>query len=151
MVKTVYEKLKKKYKLPDYNKINNEFEISAILDKDFLLREIRRKIYERLESYIEVLSKILHPEAELISLYEAAVFTEQEKEKIFKLFKQLMVLNRYSIETSINENDKKTAKFINKIWKEWDDIKNQFSDIIARLKEDWLKEEKTKEKVRYLG
>ena len=62
-----------------------------------------------------------------------------------------MVLNRYSIETSINENDKKTAKFINDIWEEWEDIKNELSDIIARLKEDWLKEEKTKEKVRYLG
>ena len=50
-IKEEYEKLKEKHNLPDFKEINNEFEITTIEKEEFLLREIRRKIYEKIELY----------------------------------------------------------------------------------------------------
>ena len=50
-IKTLYQSLAKKHNLPDYDKINNEFEIATIEHTAFLLREIRKKISEKVELY----------------------------------------------------------------------------------------------------
>ncbi len=48
-IKEEYEKLK--HKLPEFNRLNEEFEISRVeseYKKEFLLRDIRRKINDKL-------------------------------------------------------------------------------------------------------
>ncbi len=150
-IKEEYEKLRKKYKLPEFKEIDNEFEITIIEHEEFLLREIRRKITEKIELYTKVLDRLLQPETVLSDMYECKIFSDEEKDALFKLFKRLMFFDRFSIETSIDENDKKSAEFINNIWKEWDKIKKELSSFIKKLKEGWLKETKIKEELRYLG
>jgi len=78
-------------------------------------------------------------------------FNDDENDKIFKLFKRLMYSSRYSIETSIDEDDKKTSKFINDFWKEWPALKKELAEIMSKLKQSWLKEIKVKTDVGYLG
>ena len=151
-IKKKYEDLEKKYKLPSFNNLNNEFEITTIEHEEFLLREIRRKIIEKMELYTKVLESLLQPNTDSLSdMYECRIFGDEEKDKLFKLFKRLMYFDRLSIETSIDENDKKSAEFINDIWKEWDKIKKELSIFIKKLKEEWLKETKIKEELGYLG
>ena len=62
-----------------------------------------------------------------------------------------MYFDRFSIETSVDETDKKTADFINEFWKEWPSIKKKISEIIKKLKQGWTKEIKLKEEKSYLG
>jgi hypothetical protein len=152
-IKKKYEELAKKYSLPSFNNLNNEFEISTIEHEEFLLREIRRKIYEKIEVYVKILESILQPDTSSLSdMYECRVFNEKEKEDIFKLFRRLLFFDRFSIETSVNEDDKKSAEFINGFWKEWDEIKKEFSSFIKKMKEECLKENKIMEEERgYLG
>ena len=114
-IKKKYQGSAKKYKLPSFDSINNEFEISTIDEEGFILREIRRKINEKIEVYTKVLNGLLQPETSLSDMYEYNVFNEEERDKMFKLFKRLMFFNRMSIETSIDEDDKKTSKFINDV------------------------------------
>ena len=141
----------KKYKLPSFNEVNEEFEISDIDKDDFLLREIRRKIAEKLEIYMKFLEEILQPETTLSNMYESKIFNDAEREEIFKIYKKLMFLNRLSIETSVNEDDKKSSEYINIIFKEWNEIKSQFSKFVTKAKESWLKDIDIKEELRYLG
>ena len=54
-VKEEYQKLAKKYKLPKYNDIDLDFEVSAIDKKKFLLREIRRKMLDKFDGINGVL------------------------------------------------------------------------------------------------
>jgi len=150
-VKKKYEDLQKKYKLPSFDNLNNEFEISTIEEKYFLLREIRRKIIEKIEDYIKLIENILYPETNLCDTYECAVFSDEEKNEMFSLYKKLMFFNRFSTETSIGEDDKKSSEFINEIWNQWNDIKKELSIYIKRLKESWLKEIKIKTELGYLG
>lgn len=153
-IKEEYEKLREKYNLPHFKEIDNEFEISTIDKEGFLLREIRRKIIEKIELYIKILESLLQPDTiSLSDIYEYRFFNDEEKRNIFKLFRNLMVFHRFSIETSIDEDDKKTVEFINDFWKEWDKIKKEFSGFIKKLKEEWLKESNIidDEKGGYLG
>lgn len=151
-IKKKYEELQKKYKLPSYNEIDSGFEISCIEDSEkFLLRIIRRKIAEKLEIYDKIIDAILIPESNLTSLYECQILTDEEKRKLYLLSKKLMYFDRFSIETSVDETDKKTADFINEFWKEWPSIKKKISEIIKKLKQGWTKEIKLKEEKSYLG
>jgi len=148
-----YDELKKKYKLPSYNEFDKDFEISDIEDNDsFLLRKIRKKIAERIEAYEKVLESFLVPsETSLTCLYECQVFTDEQKRKMYLLFKKLMYFDRMSTEVSINEDDKKTSVFINELWKQWPEMKKNFSEAVIKLKEGWTKEIKLKEEQSYLG
>ena len=56
-VKETYQKLSKKYQLPPFAEIDTAFEISTIEYEEFLLREVRRKMVEKLDSFIKVLEE----------------------------------------------------------------------------------------------
>ena len=150
-MKEEYEKLAKKYELPDFDSINKEFEISTIDTRDFLLREIRRKITEKIEIYIKSIEPILQPEASVSDMYECKIFDDKEKKNIYDIFKKMMFLHRFSTETSIDEDDKKTSEFLKKVWVEWPKIKKEFLNIISKMKNSWLNETNVKEKIGYMG
>ena len=145
------EGLLKKYKLSSFRELDNEFEISGIEKKEFLLREVRRKIAERIESYAKLFESVFQIEPSLTTLNELTALSDGEKENLYKIFRKIMVLDRFSIETSIDENDRKTAEFIKKALNEWKELKKELLPIIKKLKESWMKEKKIKEILRYVG
>jgi len=151
MVKTKYEELQKKYNLPSYKEINKDFELSIMEEEKFLLRQVRRKIAEKVEAYSKMIEPILMPESNQASMYECQLVTEEEKSKLYKLFKKMLYFDRFSIETSVNETNEQTAKFINEFWGEWSSIKSELSELFKKLKEGWTKEFELEEKRNYLG
>ena len=150
-VKEEYIVLSKKHKLPSFAEMEKEFEISKVDEEGFLLREVRRKIAEKIELYFKFLEEILQPETIISNMHESREFNEGERENIFRLYSKLMFLYRLSMETSVNEDDKKSADYINTVFKDWDSIKDQFSKIVAKAKESWLKETNIKEDLGYMG
>lgn len=150
-IKEEYQKIAKLHKLPSFDSLNNEFEISDIEESDFLLREIRRKIDEKMENFVKVLDPVLQPEAVLCDMHECKALNDEEKKKAYDVYRKIMYFNRLSIETTINEDDKKTSAFIENVWKEWDNIKKDFLEVIIKLKESWLTEGDSEEAVRYMG
>ena len=150
-VKEDYTELSKKHKLPSFVEMEREFEISTLDEEGFLLREVRRKITEKVELYFKFLEEILQPETTVANMHESREFNEEEREKIFKLFSKLMFLYRLSMETSVNEDDQKSADYINTVFTDWDSIKDQFSKIVAKAKESWLNEKNIKEDLEYMG
>ena len=90
-----YSNLSKKYKLPKFREIDNEFEISTLENPSFLTKNILRRIAEKLEFYIEVIGSLVHPDASSLSnMYEVRYFSDDEKNEIYRLFKKLMKINR---------------------------------------------------------
>ena len=88
-----YAKLSKKYKLPKFKDIDAEFEISALDNEKFLIKNILRNILEKLEFYIEIIGGLVHPDGSSISsMYEIRFFSENEKNGMYKLFKKLMTV-----------------------------------------------------------
>ncbi|MBI1969771.1 hypothetical protein HYS48_03690 [Candidatus Woesearchaeota archaeon] len=151
-IKETYHKLQKKHKqLPDFSLLDREFEISTIENTQFLLREIRRKIVERIETLVDLLEEFLQPEATVVNLQESKVFTEAEKKDMFVLFRKCMLAHRSALQIGISGKEEEHAKFIAEITADWDKVKKQMHRILEKVKEAWRIDESVEEETGYFG
>lgn len=150
-IKRKYEALRKKHKLPKFEELDFDFEISKIEPGAFLLREIRRKVAEKVQDAGCIIEEALQPDTNLASLYESRVLDEAEKKQIFELYKKLMATNRLTLELSIKNNDKEDAEFITAFHSEWKKLAPELLRFLKKLKESWEKESEEDEKLRYMG
>ncbi len=146
-----YNKLK--YKLPKFEDLDYEFEISAsnIKDKTFLIRNLRRRLNDKVIFYCRIIEGLLYPNGNNITgMLEVKAFNEQEKERISKIYKKLMEFERESLSLDVNPDEKKEAEFINNLFKEWKKFKEEMIKVTEKMKESWHLEEK-EEKDIYFG
>jgi len=147
-IKEGYVKLK--YKLPDFELLDKEFEISFIdykvKDNRFLLTSIRRKVNEKVIFYCRIIEGLLYPhQPNIITMIELNNFNEEEKKKIYALYKKLMGLERESLKLDVINDDKKSAEFINHVFAEWKNYSNEMKWITEKMKESWDKKDKEEE------
>ncbi len=150
-LKKQYDGLKGRYKLPDYNLLNNEFELDSIDETSFILRAVRRKIEDRLDHFAKLLDAILQPETIISDLHEVREFDDDEKEELFETYKKIMKLRREGNLAEIKCSDIEDAKFIKDAWNEFNPIKTQMIKITEKLIESWKRETNIKEEAGYLG
>jgi len=147
-----YNKLRKKYKLPKFNEIDSEFEISNLESARFLIKNILRRIEEKLEFYIEVIGNLVHPDASSLStMYEVRYFSDDEKNDVYMLFKKLMKANRSIIELILVSDEKKQTDFLKGFLNEWQDMKKELISHIGKMKDSWEKESTIEEDLGYFG
>ena len=147
-----YDKVCKKFKLPKFKDIDSEFEISNLENAKFLIRNVLRRIEEKLEFYIEVIGNLVHPDASnLSSMYEVRYFSEDEKNHMYMLFKKLMKANRNIIELILGNDEKNQSIFLNSFFNEWLDLKKELMIHINKLKDSWEKESTIEEDLGYFG
>ena len=147
-----YGNLSKKYKLPKFKDIDAEFEISALDNEKFLIKNILRSISEKLEFYIEVIGSLVHPDGSSISsMYEIRFFTEDEKNGMYRLFKKLMKTDGNVIELVLKNDEKEQADFLNKFFTDWQNMKKELLDYIGKMKDSWEKQSTIEEDIGYFG
>ena len=150
MVKEEYEKLKEQFSLPDYDVVNNELELSSIETEDFLLRQIRKKVDERIDTLINPLSALLQPSAEsMIDMHECRFFDDKDKKAIIVIYKKLMILSRQALEADIEQDDNIDAAVINDFFKEWNILKKDVLAFMKKMKLCWEKETEIEETLGY--
>ena len=143
-LKEEYGKLR--FKLPDFDKLNEEFEISRDekeYKKEFFVRDIRRKINDKVILLCKIIEGLLFPtHANIISMYESKHFDDNTKKRILDLYKQLMIYERESLSLDIVPNDEGDAKYINDVYTKWLAYKKEMKNIIDIMQDAWRKEEK---------
>ena len=89
-IKKEYEIFKQKYNLPDFDKINEDFQIekAAEPETEILLKEIRRYMFDKISNYMRFMESLLSP-------VNASIFT-------------------FSILKSLNSEDKKNIEEVYK-------------------------------------
>ncbi len=142
----------KKLGLPDFGKLNYEFDIGNIeeLDSSFL-RQIRLRLMEKVDKYVEFLEELIQPENYFVNLWEYKEIEEEDKLKLLELLRDMMYLNRQSWKMNLDDSDKENAKFITHTYNEWLRLKKDLIQIVDKVKEGWKKEITIKEKLEYLG
>ena len=154
-LKKIYESYQKKYKLPDYDKLDHEFEllyVNNIIEIKYPLRFIRRRIIDKIGYFIGILQGILQPNpASIISLEESKFFSEEEKKNISLLINRLMLLQRESTVLDTDFNIDEDAKLIRESYKFWLDTKKDILKIIETFVQNWKKEAKEESKKEYIG
>ena len=150
-LKAEYEKLKQKYKLPDFNGLDDEFEIRTIKANSYIIKEIRRLIIHKIEDILSLINPVLNPNPQsLHSLIETKIFEKQDIEPMFEFYRKLFQLAHEGITASL-ESEASEASWINKAWKEWPDIKKKAHSYSKKISDGWGKAEKEVFADKYLG
>jgi hypothetical protein len=148
-----YVKLKEKYDLPVYGELNRVFEIENIEETSFVLREVIRLMYDKLDKFAKALEEVLQPESHLAGLYESGQITELQKKGWYLLYRKIMKVNRKSIVLAAICDEKEEAKEIKDLWKLWNEIHKDLADFGNALTEAWGNDDDEKADTRagYLG
>ncbi len=148
-----YATLRKKYSsLPAFEKMDAEFEISAIEPGTFPLRQIRKQVADRVDWILQLFDGILQPDTNSFSeMYEYSSFSEQERETILALYKRAMILYRGLMECELALDDDADAKALAEAAAEWPKLRKDTLPIIKALTASWSQIKETKEMLQYLG
>ena len=80
-LKEEYQKIK--HKLPKFEEINEDFEIEFIKEKNFLLRQIRRRMSEKIIFFCRIIEGLVYPtQQHIITATEVKAFSEERKKEI---------------------------------------------------------------------
>lgn len=141
----------KKHKLPA-DDLDEAFEIASIeLDSPWFLREIRRKIVEKLDTFCDIIRVIIEPETSLADMHESKSFTSEEKNDLIILYKMIMIMKKDAQLLDIDSKDKKEAAFIKEVMVAYPEIKKRMTHLVERTREAWTKETDEKKDLGYLG
>ena len=140
-IKEEYNELCKKHKLPDFDRLDNEVEISSLEGVEFLLRKVRRRMNEKIVFFCRVIEGFLFPNGQsLVNMQESKFFNDKEKEEIMVLYKRLMVYERRALELDIKPNNKEEVVLINDIFSNWNTITKKMAEVSVKMKEGWDEE-----------
>ena len=151
-IKKEYEIFKKKYTLPSFEVVDKELELSLLENKEFLLKQITSRLFDRIDQSVRFLEPILHPDTNSISnMNEYRFISDEEKAGLFIFFKKLMKIHRHIIGLLIDYDEEKTAKFVTEYFKEWPSIKKRLYELSMKLSESWEKFTEAGTNQDYLG
>jgi len=144
-LKKDYEKLQNKHKLPDFNRLNEEFEIEKLQERetDFLLRNIRRAMVEKIAVVLRFLEVIVNPTEGSAPLYIFSVMkniSSDTKKIVEKVYGTLTAMELNALALDIQYDEKKEVVFINEISKEWSNVKKHLIEITEKLEVVWSHE-----------
>ena len=135
-LKKNYSVLHKKYSLPEFNKLNEDFQIEHISDSetDFLLREIRKLIGDKFSNYMRFIEMLLNPVSVPMFVYSVVKsLDESDRETLNKAYKELAKkeIEIVSLDTIYSEDGE--ASFIKGAYESWQNIKKDINVIIKKV------------------
>lgn len=140
-IKESYKQLKAKYGLPDFDVLDNVFEIYDLDNDMYTLRKIRRQMIEKIKGHVEILEELIHPNSTVSSYHEYKFLDESNKKKIYDQYSRLMSLTRTSQRLDLECNEEKDAVFIKELHEAWPGLRAALIELIAKLNKCWTEEE----------
>ncbi len=139
-LKEKYNDIQKKYNLPDFEKLNKDFQIerAAESETDFLIREIRKFVGDKIINYLKFIESLLNPvNAPMFIFSIIKLIDSEEKKKLSGIYNNLMKREIKFIELDLEFNEKKEAEFIKESYDSWQEIKKDILKIIENITQKW--------------
>lgn len=152
-LKSDYNALQKKYCLPDFNFLNQNFDIEILAEdeSEILLKRIRKNITEKISSGLRALEMFLNPQNAPVFIFKVIkTFSSTDKiiiESLYHKFAEYEI-EAFGLENSYDE--KKEAEFIKNVCADWKETSEDFDRIYKSMKANFKKEVKKSDKS-YLG
>lgn len=150
-MKRQYEELRKKYDLPEYDVLAKNFEIDSISKDDNIIREILKKVFDKIDFYTRTMESLIQPDVGYSCMKEASGLNSADMSNVNKLYIQGMYIIRKFSEFGVEYNEKEAANFLKEIIVEWESIKPELKRILNKLKMIWKKQHTSKQDRGYLG
>mgnify|MGYP006416328227 FL=1 len=151
-IKSEYDVLIKKHKLPSFNKLDKEFEIRALEENRSgrPVKAILRVMAGKLRGFLETLDPVASPNPNSIhSMIAANNLPEATRKEMYDFYKKIGSLYQKCLFYDLEE-DELGAEFIKKLWARWSKIKKTQKRYMKLIIETWDKE-LPKEKAGYHG
>jgi len=135
-LKTKYEAKKIVYNLPDYSKFGEDFDVEKASEKetDFIIREVRRIVIEKISAYMHLFETILNPSSGSLLIFSVIKnLDHDDKKDIRELYKKLAAMEITSMKLDTIYNEKTEADFILKTYCDWQDIKIKINKIFEKF------------------
>ena len=148
-LKKEYSELQKKYALPTFEELNSDFQIEKLSENetDFLLKEIRRLVADRLFNYLRFVESLLNPvNVPMFVYFIIKTFDVKEKDKLTEIYKELAKREVELIGLDIESTEEKEANFIKESYKFWQEIKEDILEIVGVIKKNWDAKSETSKK-----
>lgn len=139
-IKKQYEEIKKKYNLPSFDDLNKEFGIERVQEQEteYLLREIRKYVADKLQGYGRFAEGVLHPVNGTILVFSfIKAMTSEEKEKLSNIYKKIARLEIDLLGIEADYSEEKEAQFVKEGYEIWQEIKKEFLEILEVVKSNW--------------
>jgi len=137
-LKIDYDIFRKKYNMPEFEKLSEDFEINKIGEKegDFLLREIRKSIVEKVASFYSLFESLINPNSPPMFVYSIIKnLNEQTKESIKIIYKKLSKIQVRSIKLDAIYSADEESSYINSVFSEWQSLKKEIYEIVKGFEE----------------
>jgi len=146
-LKKEYSVFEKKYNLPTFSKMSEEFDIDHVAERDveFLLREIRRYVNDKVMSYLRFIEMLLNPAsagAPMFLFSLTKLLSPEKRVQLEKTYAILARLNLDSLSLDIVSQEKEEAAFILRAHKQWKDVVESLQDVMKDFQENWDQESK---------
>jgi hypothetical protein len=139
-LKKDYKKIQEKFNLPGFDELNQDFQIEKIAEyeTDYILREIRKFVVEKLSNYLRFIESILNPvESQIFIFSVLKTLGPEEKKKLSEIYKKLARNEVEAIEVDVRFSEEKEAEFIRESFILWQEIKEDILGIIEVIKKNW--------------
>ena len=135
--KEKYETLRKKYDLPDFKFMNENFEIENVAceETELLAKKIRKQMMEKISLSFHSLEMLKNPQnAPLFIFSMIKSFSPSDKDNLELLYNKFagFEIEAFGLETYYDE--KKEIEFIKKVCKEWKEVCSDFNKIYESMK-----------------
>ena len=149
-LKKEYNVFSKKEHLPEFEDLDDVFEIRAIdLERGNLVNSVIRIMMSTINSHLELIYPVINPNpSSFYSMSLHSYMDEKDKEKITKLYAKLIQLQLKGTKALL-ENNKEKAGYINKLHKSYPEIKERITESTNLFVNSWeksIKESNKKEK-----
>jgi len=148
-LKNNYEILRKKYALPEFKQLNEEFDIEKVAENETecLLREIRKAIMDKAIAYLRFIEMLLNPtNAPLFFLALIKGLSVDDRKILEKLYDKIGHFEIDVIELDCQYSEEDEAGFIKKATKEWKIISDNMIKLVEVLRRNWNQKSKKDER-----
>jgi hypothetical protein len=139
-MKKDYEKLRKKYKLPSFKELNDNFDIERVSerDTDSLIREIRKSILDKVLAYFKFIEMLINPGNSSLFFFSLVKgLSSKDKRILERLYERLGEMEIDVIELDAKYMEKDEVEFIKKVNKEWKTISVELIKLVEVLRRNW--------------
>ena len=142
-LKKRYGEVQKKFGLPSFEELNKDFQIEKIAEgeTDFLIREVRKMIGDKLSNYLRFMETLLHPvNAPVFAFSMIKSAGEDDKKVLTEIYKKLAKIELAFIEADVEFSEEREVEFIKTSYNVWKKIQKDLLEFVGKVKADWNKE-----------
>lgn len=135
-LKKIYAGIQRKYNLPSFQKLNEDFNIEKAVEvnTELLIREIRRFIADKLSNYLRFIEMILQPvNVPMFVFSMIKAISVEDKKKLIEAYKKLTKIEVQLIGLDLKYSEEKEAEFIKSSFELWQEIRDELSSVVEAI------------------